>query len=436
MKLWDTENNIDTLIEQFTIGQDQILDIELASYDVEGSKAHATMLASTGLISNEERDLLLDELNIISKDIFSGNFKIEPGVEDVHSQIEKLLIEKIGDPGKKIHTARSRNDQVLLDLRLYFRAKLDDISEETKKLAKLFLVKSDENKDYLMPGFTHMQIGMVSSFGMWYGCYGEALVEDFDQLLSTRKSINLNPLGSAAGYGSSFLIDRKLTTKLLGFSDLCYNSMYAQFGRGKTELKIAQTISSLAYTFSKFAMDACLFSNQNYNLLELPDDMVTGSSIMPHKRNPDVFELIRAKCNQLMSLPTQVLMISQNLPSGYHRDFQQIKGIIFPALRTIQNILKILTYVVPEIKVNKNALDDEKFNLLYSVEEINGKIKDGLSFREAYHDVKKQIKSNAFNPVKVIDHTHLGSIGNLANKEILNRLFLVFLIYNIIDHCH
>jgi len=422
MKLWNTENNIDALIEKFTIGQDQILDLELAQFDILGSKAHASMLASVGLISIKEKTELLTELDIISQKIDQGDFVIEPGVEDVHSQVEKMLIEKLGAPGKKLHTGRSRNDQVLLDLRLYFRHKLDSLSTKTQSLVHLFINNSESTKDFLMPGYTHMQVGMVSSFGLWYGSYGEALIEDYQQLTTTRTAINQNPLGSAAGYGSSFALDRKKTTELLQFDDLCYNSMYAQFGRGKTELKVAQAISSLAYTLAKFAMDVCLYSNQNYNLLTLPDSIVTGSSIMPHKRNPDLFELIRAKCNQLMSLPTQILMICQNLPSGYHRDFQQIKEIIMPAIAVIENILEIILHVLPQIKVNENALEGDQYDLLYSVEEINLRIQQGLPFREAYHEVKKDINEGKFKPRKNLKHTHLGSIGNLANLEIIRKL--------------
>jgi len=421
MKLW-TKTTIDQLIETFTVGQDRVLDLELAKYDVLGSIAHAKMLASTGLISTDDQVQLEKALKALLIKVHAGVFEIEEGQEDVHSQVEKILVEQIGDAGKRLHTGRSRNDQVLLDLRLYFRERLDDLGVKVKQLVHAFAEKSEATKMHLMPGYTHMQVGMVSSFGLWFGSFLEALIDDLKQLQHTRTLINQNPLGSAAGYGSSFPLDRRLTTELLDFDDLCYNAMYAQFGRGKTELLIAQSLGSLCYTLSKFAMDVCLFSNQNYDLIQLPDEIVTGSSIMPHKRNPDVFELIRARSNQLMSLPTQILMICQNLPSGYHRDFQQVKEVLFPAFGNLHQILDILLHVLPKMKVAPNALDDSKYDLLFSVDAINQLVTQGVPFRDAYHQVKKQIQEGTFIPDKSIQHTHLGSIGNLATKEILSKI--------------
>ena len=422
MKLWNTATDIDSAIERFTIGQDDVLDLELARYDIEGSRAHARMLAHIGILTDDELAGLLRELDNIADDVEAGTFAIAPGVEDIHSQVEQILTERLGDAGKKLHTARSRNDQVLLDLRLYFRAQLDELSGGLSALARILAEQSEATKDYLMPGYTHMQVGMVSSFGMWYGCYAEALADDRRQVRQTRALINQNPLGSAAGYGSSFPIDRDMTTEFLNFDGLCVNSMYAQFGRGKTELLVTQALASVAFTLSKLAYDACLFSNQNFGLLKLPDAFTTGSSIMPHKKNPDVFELIRARCNQLQSLPTQVLMVVQNLPSGYHRDFQQLKDIVFPAFATLRDIVGMLTYVVPQIEVNKAALDQDRYGVLFSVDNMNAMVQDGVPLRDAYHLVKEEIAGGTFVPKKDLAHTHVGSLGNLGTERILEKL--------------
>ena len=422
MKLWNTATDIDSAIERFTIGQDDVLDLELARYDIEGSRAHARMLAHIGILTDDELAGLLRELDNIADDVEAGTFAIAPGVEDIHSQVEQILTERLGDAGKKLHTARSRNDQVLLDLRLYFRAQLDELSGGLSALARILAKQSEATKDYLMPGYTHMQVGMVSSFGMWYGCYAEALADDRRQVRQTRALINQNPLGSAAGYGSSFPIDRDMTTEFLNFDGLCVNSMYAQFGRGKTELLVTQALASVAFTLSKLAYDACLFSNQNFGLLKLPDAFTTGSSIMPHKKNPDVFELIRARCNQLQSLPTQVLMVVQNLPSGYHRDFQQLKDIVFPAFATLRDIVGMLTYVVPQIEVNKAALDQDRYGVLFSVDNMNAMVQDGVPLRDAYHLVKEEIAGGTFVPKKDLAHTHVGSLGNLGTERILEKL--------------
>ncbi len=422
MKLWTSENNIDKTIEKFTIGQDNVLDLELAHYDVLGSKAHAEMLENVGLISEAENTTIQGGLDTILKSVEEGSFVIADGVEDIHSQVEILLTDLIGDAAKKLHTARSRNDQVLLDLRLYFRDKIEGLIELTKDAVEAFATKSEVSKNYLMPGYTHTQLGMVSSYGLWFGCYAEALVDDYHQLQSTHKRINQNPLGSAAGYGSSFPIDRMMTTKSLGFDNLCYNAMYAQFGRGKTELVISQAIAGLAFTISKFAYDVCLYSNQDFDLVKLPETHTTGSSIMPHKKNPDVFELIRARCNQLQSLPTQVLMIIQNLPSGYHRDFQQLKELLFPAFGTLKDILEILIDVIPKVIIKKDALNQSKYDLLYTVDSINVLIQGGMSMRDAYFQVKDAVVNGTFKPIKDLHHVHAGSIGNLCTEEILKKM--------------
>jgi len=422
MKLWEKDIPLDKLIEEFTIGQDNILDLELAPYDVLGSIAHAKMLHKVGLLSEAEKNSLISELDKILKVIESGKFQIESGVEDIHSQVELMLTRSLGDVGKKIHSGRSRNDQVLLDLRLYFRDKLSEIEQDTKSLANLFVELSGTFKDQLMPGYTHMQVGMVSSFGLWFGSFGEALADDISLLKAIAKVNNQNPLGSAAGYGNSFPLDRKMTTALLKFDDLCYNSIYAQFGRGKTELLISQGVASLAYTLSKFAMDITLYSNQNYNFIKLPDELTTGSSIMPHKKNPDVFELIRAKCNQLLGLPGQIAMLTNSLPTGYHRDFQQLKELIFPAIRMMQDILKILLFSLPKIEVKENLLEDDKYDYLYSVEVVNKLVQSGVPFRDAYKQVASAIEEGTFKPDKNVKHTHEGSIGNLSSSEILNKI--------------
>jgi argininosuccinate lyase len=422
MKLWNSTDSVDKLIERFTIGKDNILDLELAKFDVIGSLAHAKMLHSIDLLRADELATIETELNKIKHDIESGNFSIQDGVEDIHSQIEFMLTERLGEAGKKIHTGRSRNDQVLLDLKLYYREKLQEIDQQLVSLIDKFIAKSKLHKEDLMPGYTHMQIGMISSFGMWFGSFAEALVDDVRLLRSTAKIIDQNPLGSAAGYGNSFPLDREMTTELLGFNDLCYNSMYAQFTRGKSELLLANTLSGICYTLNKFASDICLYCNQDVSLVKLPTSLTTGSSIMPHKKNPDVFELLRAKTSQLMSLPNQVMLICNNLISGYHRDFQQLKELVFPAIATMSDCILILTYCVTEIEVNKAAIEGDVYNSLYSVEEVNALVQNGMPFREAYLVVKEKIESNNFTPNKEITHTHTGSIGNLSLDKILNKL--------------
>ncbi len=422
MKLWNSTDSVDKLIERFTIGKDNILDLELAKFDVIGSIAHAKMLHSIDLLTADELERILKELKDIKTEIEGGQFAIHAGVEDIHSQIEFMLTERLGEAGKKIHTGRSRNDQVLVDLKLYYREKLAEIDQQLLTLIESFIAKSDAHKDDLMPGYTHMQVGMISSFGMWFGSFAEALVDDVRLLRSTAKIIDQNPLGSAAGYGNSFPLDREMTTELLGFDDLCYNSMYAQFTRGKSELLLTNALSGICYTINKFASDICLYCNQDVSLIKLPTSLTTGSSIMPHKKNPDVFELIRAKTSQLMSLPNQVMLICNNLISGYHRDFQQLKELVFPALVTMSDCIMILTHCISEIEVNKTAIEGDVYNSLYSVEEVNALVKNGMPFREAYLVVKEQIESNKFNPNKDIQHTHIGSIGNLSLDNIRNKL--------------
>lgn len=421
MKLWQKSGTLNQQIEQFTIGKDQEFDLELAPYDILGSMAHAKMLAHIGLLTEEEEALLHQELQVLYEQAKNGEFQIEVGVEDVHSQVEFLLTQKLGDIGKKLHSGRSRNDQVLVDLRLFFRAKLEAIAEEMKGLFECLLEQSEKHKNVLMPGYTHMQVAMVSSFGLWFGAYAESLVDDLQQLAATYQIVNQNPLGSGAGYGSSFPLDRQLTTELLGFADLNYNVVHAQLGRGKTELFMSFALAGLGHTLGKLAMDCCLFSSQNYQFFQLPDSMTTGSSIMPHKKNPDVFELIRARCNQLQSLPQQVSLMTSNLPSGYHRDFQLLKEVLFPAIQQTLDILSILTSTMSQLQINPAILDDPKYDYLYTVEVVNEQVLNGVPFRDAYHAVGQAVEAGTFEPQKDIRHTHAGSLGNLCHAEVREK---------------
>lgn len=418
MKLWQKETQLDVQIERFTVGQDRELDLQLAAFDVLGSMAHAQMLSEIGLLEEEENLALQKELRLIYKNIEAGNFQIERGMEDVHSQVEFLLTQKLGDVGKKIHSGRSRNDQVLVDLRLFFRDAIQQIATETDSLFQTLLQLSDQNKEVLMPGYTHMQIAMVSSFGLWFGAYAESLTDDLKLLESTYRIINQNPLGSAAGYGSSFPLQRKRTTELLGFDNLSYNVIHAQMGRGKTELFLAFALAAIGHTLGKLAMDVCLFSNQNYGFLTLPDALTTGSSIMPHKKNPDVFELVRARCNQIQSLPQQISLMTTNLQSGYHRDFQLLKEVLFPAISHLLDCLSISNYALQHIRVKTDILDDPKYHYLYSVEEVNREVLDGLPFRDAYRKIGQQIEEGTFAPDKKVSHSHEGSLGNLCLAQI------------------
>lgn len=417
-KLWQKNTGIDGKIEQFTVGKDRELDLYLAKYDILGSMAHTVMLESIGLLTTEELRVLLDELRSLYRLAEREEFVIEEGVEDVHSQVELMLTRKLGDVGKKIHSGRSRNDQVLLDLKLFTRSRIRKITLLTERLFQVLISRSEQYKEVLMPGYTHLQIAMPSSFGLWFGAYAESLTDDLLFLQAAFKMCNRNPLGSAAGYGSSFPLDRRMTTGLLGFDSMNYNVVYAQMGRGKLERNVAFALATLAGTLSKLAYDACLFNSQNFNFVKLPDECTTGSSIMPHKKNPDVFELTRARCNKLQALPQQIMMIANNLPSGYFRDFQIIKELFLPAFEELESCLSMTTYIVEKMEVNPHILDDEKYSYLFSVEEVNRLVAQGTPFREAYRKVGLDIEAGRFTPDKRVAHTHEGSLGNLCNDQI------------------
>jgi argininosuccinate lyase len=417
-KLWEKNTQVDKEVELFTVGKDREMDLYLAKYDVLGSMAHITMLESIGLLSKDELTILLAELKNIYAIADSGNFVIEEGVEDVHSQVELMLTRKLGDIGKKIHSGRSRNDQVLLDLKLFTRAEIKKIVGLVNSLFEVLISQSEKYKGVLMPGYTHLQIAMPSSFGLWFGAYAESLVDDMQLLLASYKVCNRNPLGSAAGYGSSFPLNRQMTTDLLGFDSLDYNVVYAQMGRGKMERTVAFALAGIAATLSKLAFDACMFNSQNFGFVKLPDQFTTGSSIMPHKKNPDVFELTRAKCNKIQALPQQVVLISNNLPSGYFRDLQIIKEIFLPAFDELADCLRMVTHMMREVKVNEHILDDDKYAYLFSVEEVNRLVLEGVPFRDAYKKVGLEIEAGKFVPNKNVNHTHEGSVGNLCNDKI------------------
>ncbi|RLD86725.1 MAG: argininosuccinate lyase [Bacteroidetes bacterium] len=428
MKLWDKGYSTDKKIDIFTVGNDRELDLVLAKYDVIGSLAHAKMLHKIGLLSKEEINSVENELNNILKSIKRGEFTIEDSFEDVHSKVEYLLTKKLGDTGKKIHTARSRNDQVLVDVHLYLKDELIEIKKQTKELFDLLIDLSEKYKKILLPGYTHLQIAMPSSFGMWFSAYAESLVDDVYFLNAAFKVVDQNPLGSAAGYGSSFPIDREDTTNSMGFETLKYNSVAAQMSRGKTEKSVAFAMSSVAGTLSKFAYDICLYMSQNFGFVSFPDELTTGSSIMPHKKNPDVFELIRGKCNKIQALPFELTMISNNLPSGYHRDLQLLKEGLLPAIQTLKSCLEMFTYSLQNIRVNDGILNDKKYDYLFSVEEVNELVQNGKPFRDAYKIVGGTIEKGDFKPNKNVDHTHLGSVGNLALKEIQSKMEKAILI--------
>ncbi len=422
MKLWSKGFEINKEIENFTVGRDREMDLYLAKYDVLGSMAHITMLNSIGLIADDELPLLLAELRKIYAVCEEGKFVIEDDIEDVHSQVELMLTRALGDMGKKIHSGRSRNDQVLVDLKLFTRAELKNLVEETKALFDELIGKSEENKDVLMPGYTHLQIAMPSSFGLWFGAYAESLTDDMLYLQSAYRMTNRNPLGSAAGYGSSFPLNRQMTTDLLGFDSMNYNVVYAQMGRGKMERNVAFSIAGLAGTLAKMAFDACLFNSQNFGFIKLPKECTTGSSIMPHKKNPDVFELIRAKCNKLQALPTQITLIQNNLPCGYFRDLQIIKECFLPAFEELKDCLRMCTYIISKIEVKRDILDNPMYDAIFSVEEVNKLAADGMPFRDAYKKVGLEIEAGNFVPNKDIHHTHEGSIGNLCNDRIVDLM--------------
>ena len=417
-KLWEKNVQVDHEVDLFTVGKDREMDLYLTPYDVLGSMAHITMLESIGLLTKEELRLLLKELRAIHSVAEKGEFVIEEGIEDVHSQVELMLTRQLGDMGKKIHSGRSRNDQVLLDLKLFTRAKIQQIVKSAEKLFQVLLEQSDRYKHVLMPGYTHLQIAMPSSFGLWFGAYAESLVDDLRLMEAAYRICNRNPLGSAAGYGSSFPLNRQMTTDLLGFDSLDYNVVYAQMGRGKMERTVAFAMAGIAATLSKLAFDACLFNSQNFGFIKLPDQFTTGSSIMPHKKNPDVFELTRAKCNKIQGLPTQITLICNNLPSGYFRDLQIIKEVFLPAFDELNDCLTMVTHMMREIKVNEHILDDDKYALVFSVEEVNKRVLNGVPFRDAYKQVGLEIEAGQFVPQKQVNHTHEGSIGNLSNDKI------------------
>ena len=418
MKLWEKNFEINKEIERFTVGRDREMDLYLAKYDVLGSMAHITMLESIGLLEKEELPQLLAELKNIYQLCEQGEFVIEDDVEDVHSQVEMLLTRKLGDMGKKIHSGRSRNDQVLVDLKLFTRHELMEIAHEVKSLFDELIQKSNQYKDVLMPGYTHLQIAMPSSFGLWFGAYAESLTDDMLFLQAAYKMTNRNPLGSAAGYGSSFPLNRTMTTQLLGFDSMDYNVVYAQMGRGKMERNVGFAIATIAGTIAKMAFDACLFNSQNFSFVKLPKECTTGSSIMPHKKNPDVFELIRAKCNKLQSLPQQVTLIMNNLPVGYFRDLQIIKEVFLPAFDELKDCLQMAAYIINKIEVNEHILDNPMYDPMFSVEEVNRLAANGMPFRDAYKKVGLDIEAGTFKASHDIHHTHEGSIGNLCNDKI------------------
>jgi argininosuccinate lyase len=418
MKLWDKSISVDKEIERFTIGKDTELDLFLAKYDVLGSMAHITMLESIGLLTSGELSQLLIELKKIYKLAEDGNFVIEEGIEDVHSQVELMLTRELGDTGKKIHSGRSRNDQVLLDMKLFTRSAIHDVYDAVGDLFDVLIDQSERYKSVLMPGYTHLQIAMPSSFGLWFGAYAESLADDLQVLQAAFKICNRNPLGSAAGYGSSFPLNRQMTTDILGFDGLNYNVIYAQMGRGKMERTVSYALASIAATVAKLAFDACMFTSQNFNFIKLPAQYTTGSSIMPHKKNPDVFELTRAKCNRIQTLPQQISGIINNLPSGYFRDLQIIKEIFIPSFAELLDCLKMTTSMMAQIEVNTHILDDDKYVNIFSVEEANQRALNGIPFRDAYKQVGLEIEAGNFHPSKVLNHTHEGSIGNLCNEKI------------------
>ncbi|MDE5793736.1 MAG: argininosuccinate lyase [Muribaculaceae bacterium] len=422
MKLWNKGFEPDKAIEKFTVGQDRELDLRLAKYDVQGSMAHIRMLQSIGLISKEELDLLLPALQQILEEIERGEFTIEEGVEDVHSQVEFLLTDRLGDVGKKIHSGRSRNDQVLVDLKLFFRDELKHISESIQNLFNRLIELSEKHKDKLMPGYTHLQVAMPSSFGLWFGAYAEALTDDMNMVVAAYNIANQNPLGSAAGYGSSFPLNREMTTDLLHFANPHYNVVAAQMSRGKTERAVAAAIGTVASTLGHLAMDVCMWMCNNFAFVSFPDELTTGSSIMPHKKNPDVFEIMRGKCNRLQSIQNEIALLTANLPLGYNRDLQLMKDILFPASTELIECLDMATYMLGEIRVKDNILEDSKYDYIFTVEDVNRLVLEGMPFRDAYKKIGMEVQNGTYKPHRGVNHTHLGSIGNLANDRIKTKM--------------
>ena len=429
MKLW--QKNTETLkaVETFTVGKDRELDLFLAPFDVLGSLAHIQMLNSVGLLEDNELVELQIALKEVYKEITAGKFSLDDDVEDIHSQIEFLLTKKLGDAGKKIHSARSRNDQVILDIKLFLRSEIEKITYEVTGFFNLLQSQSEKYKDYLLPGYTHFQLAMPSSFGLWFGAYAESLADDMIMLHGAWEIVNKNPLGSAAGFGSSFPIDRKMTTQLLGFGDLNYNVVYAQMTRGKTEKFLSQALANIAATLSRLSMDACLYLNQNFGFISFPAELTTGSSIMPHKKNPDVFELIRAHCNRIQSLPNEISLMLTNLPSGYHRDLQLLKESLFPAIKNLKDCIRMATLMIENIDVKKEILSDEKYKYLFTVEEMNKLVLQGMPLRDAYKKIGAEVENNSFTTEMKLTHTHEGSIGNLQNESIklvMNEILMGF----------
>jgi len=418
MKLWQKNTEVDKTVEKFTVGRDREMDFYLAKFDVLGSLAHTRMLESIGLLSSEDLLAIQKELKNIYHEIEAGIFKIEDHAEDVHSQVEFMLTDRIGEAGKKIHSGRSRNDQVLVDLKLFFRAEIEKMVTHAKELFETLISLSEKHKHVLLPGYTHLQVAMPSSFGLWFGAYAESLIDDLELMLAAWKITNKNPLGSAAGYGSSFPLNRTMTTELLGFEQLNYNVVYAQMGRGKTERILAQAMSSIAATLAKMSMDITLYMNQNFAFVKFPDHLTTGSSIMPHKKNPDVLELIRSRCNKIQALPNEIAMMTTNLPSGYFRDLQLLKENLFPAFESLNDCMQLLVLMLDHIQINEEILNDPKYDYLFSVEVVNNEVLSGVPFREAYKNIGLAIENGTYQPLKEVNHTHEGSIGNLMNKEI------------------
>ena len=430
MKLWQKDIQSLKSVEKFTVGNDRELDIYLAPFDVLGSLAHIKMLGSIGLLSSDELARLEVELKNIYQLIQKGNFKLDDGVEDIHSQVELMLTQKLGDVGKKIHSARSRNDQVLVDLKLFLRSEIEKLVLSTKALFDLLIQQSEKHKDDLLPGYTHLQLAMPSSFGLWFGAYAESLVDDLITLQAAFEVVNKNPLGSAAGYGSSFPINRKMTTDLLGFDDLNYNVVYAQMGRGKTERIVASALANIAASLSKLSMDACLYLNQNFSFISFPEELTTGSSIMPHKKNPDVFELIRSHCNRIQALPNEIMLMTTNLPSGYHRDLQLIKEHIIPAFQNLQSCIEMTGLMISNMVVKKDLLLNKQYQFLFSVEEVNKLVLQGVPFRDAYKQIGNDIDKGNFSYTPSPSHTHEGSIGNLQHQQVIHMMDKVLSRFN------
>src|SRR5665213_1302118 len=433
MKIWQKNTESLKEVETFTVGKDRELDMFLAPFDVLGSLAHIKMLKEVGLLSKEDLNELENGLKDIYKDIQSGNFTLEEGVEDIHSQVEIILTKKLGEAGKKIHSARSRNDQVILGLKLFLRSEIEELVQDVNGFFNLLQTQSEKYKDYLLPGYTHFQLAMPSSFGLWFGAYAESLVDDLITLHAAWEIVNKNPLGSAAGFGSSFPIDRKLTTRLLGFEELNYNVVYAQMSRGKTERILAEALANISCTLARMSMDSCIFLNQNFGFISFPDELTTGSSIMPHKKNPDVFELIRGHCNRIAALPNEIIMMTTNLPSGYHRDFQLLKEHLFPAIKNLKDCIRMATLMFENIDIKKDILSDEKYQYLFTVEEMNKLVLQGTPLRDAYKKIGADVENKSFKTDMKLKHTHEGSIGNLENEAIKNMMNKVISRFNFKD---